>query len=162
MRGSVMPEDSSYYLLESELRSKREVVNVDFKKLVIEKDTTQDIYLRSGDYISVPSIQRTIYVFGQVVNPGNVPFAEGKEYKYYVKKAGDFTDKARTGDVMIIKRSNHQWLAPGETKIEEGDYVWVPKEIEHSFGYYMNIFSQTAAVITAAVSIALLAIQLRK
>jgi protein involved in polysaccharide export with SLBB domain len=162
MRGSVMPEDSAYYLLESELRSKREVVNVNFKKLIFDKDSSQDIYLRSGDYISVPSIQRTIYVFGQVVNPGNVPFIDGKDYEYYVEKAGDFTDNARTGDVMIIKRSNHQWLSPGETKIEEGDYVWVPKEIERSFGYYMNIFSQTAAVITAAVSIALLAIQLRK
>ena len=162
LRGSVTQEDSAYYIIESELRSKREVVNVDFIKLFIGKDSTEDIYLRSGDYISVPSVQRTIYVFGQVVNPGNVLFSSGKDYEYYVQKAGGFTDKARTGDVMIIKRSNHQWLAPGETKIEEGDYIWVPKKIERSFAYFMAIFSQTAAVITAAVSIALLAIQLKK
>jgi protein involved in polysaccharide export with SLBB domain len=110
----------------------------------------------------VPSLQRTIYVFGQVVNPGNVPFVTGMDFEYYVRKCGDYTDNARTGDVMIIKKATRQWLAPSETKIEEGDYVWVPKKIKRSFGYYMNIFSQTAAVITAAVSIALLAIQLRK
>ena len=160
MRGSVTPEDSAYYILESELRSKREVVNVDFRKLFIEKDATQDIFLKSGDDISIPSVRRTIYVFGQVVNPGNVPFVAGKDYKYYVDKAGGFTNKARTGDVMIIKRANRQWLSPKETKIEEGDYIWVPKEPERSFAYYMNIFSQTAAVVTAAISIALLGVQL--
>jgi protein involved in polysaccharide export with SLBB domain len=162
MRGSVTPEDSAYYLLESELRSKREVVNVDFKKLFLEKDSTQDIYLKSGDYISVPSIQRTIYVFGQVVNPGNILFVPGMDYKYYIQQCSGYTDNARSGDVMIIKKATRQWLSPKETKIEEGDYVWVPKEPQRSFAYFMNIFSQTATVITAAVSIALLAIQLRK
>jgi protein involved in polysaccharide export with SLBB domain len=161
-RGSITPEDSSYYLLESELHMRHEVVNVDFKKLFVNKDSSEDVYLRNGDYLSVPSIRKTIYVFGQVTNPGNVPFVPGKDYEYYIQKCSDYTENARKGDVMIIKRSTHQWLAPGETKIEEGDYVWVPKKIERSFGYYMNIFSQTAAVITAAVSIALLAIQLRK
>jgi protein involved in polysaccharide export with SLBB domain len=148
--------------MESELHTKREVVNVDFRKLFIDKDLSEDVYLRNGDYISVPSVRKTIYVFGQVTNPGNVPYVAGKNYEYYIQRAGGFTDKARTGDVMIIKRSTHQWLAPDETKIEEGDYVWVPKKIERTFAYYMSIFSQTAAVITAAVSIALLAIQLKK
>ena len=63
---------------------------------------------------------------------------------------------------MIIKRATRQWLSPKETKIEEGDYVWVPKEPQRTFAYYMNIFNQTAAVITAAVSLVLLAIQLGK
>jgi polysaccharide biosynthesis/export protein len=162
MRGSVAPEDSAYYLLESEIRSRREIVNVNFKKLFLEKDSSQDIYMKYGDYIYVPAIQRTIYIFGQVVNPGNIPFSNGMDYEYYVQKCGGFTDKARSGDVMIIKRATRQWLSPGETKIEEGDYIWVPKEIERSFSYYMNVFSQTAAVITAAVSLALLAIQLKK
>jgi protein involved in polysaccharide export with SLBB domain len=162
MRGSFTPDDSSYYILESELRIRHEVVNVNFEKLLIQHDSTQDVILRSGDGIFIPNVRKTIYVFGQVSSPGNIPFAEGKDYKYYVEKAGDFTDKARTGDVMIIKRANRQWLSPGDTNIEEGDYIWVPKEVERSFGYYMNIFSQTAAVITAAVSIALLWIQLRK
>lgn len=161
LRGSVSPEDSANYLLESELRIRREVVNVDFKKLFIDKDTSQNIFLRNGDHIFIPSIRHTIYVFGQVINPGNLLYVPGEEYKYYIDKCGGYTDNARIKDVMIIKRTNRQWLVPGETKIEEGDYIWVPKEISHDFAYYMNIFSQTAAVITAAVSLALLAIQLK-
>ena len=101
---------------------------MDFKKLFLDKDSTQDIFLRSGDYISVPSVQRTIYVFGQVVNPGNIPFVSGMDYKYYIQKCGSYTENARSGDVMIIKKATRQWLSPSETKIEEGDYIWVPKE----------------------------------
>jgi protein involved in polysaccharide export with SLBB domain len=162
MRGSITPEDSAYYLLETELRTKREVVNVDFKKLFIGKDTLEDVYLRNGDYIVVPSVLRTIYVFGQVVNPGNIPFVAGMDYKYYIQKCDGYTVKARTGDVMIIKRATRQWLSPDETKIEEGDYVWVPKEPERSFAYYMNIIGQTASVLSVAVSIVLLVIQTNK
>jgi protein involved in polysaccharide export with SLBB domain len=162
LRGNITPEDSAYYLLESELRTKREVVDVDFKKLFIDKDSTEDVYLRNGDVISIPSIRRTIYVFGQVINPGNIQFVPGMDYKYYIQKCSGYTENARSGDVMIIKRATRQWLSPKETKIEEGDYVWIPKEPQRSFAYYMNIFNQTAAVITAAVSLALLAIQLRR
>jgi protein involved in polysaccharide export with SLBB domain len=162
LRGNISVEDSSYYLIESELHIRHEVVNVDFKKLFVDKNSAEDVYLKDGDFVSVPSIRKTIYVFGQVTNPGNVPFVPDQGYEYYVQKCAGFTDNARKGDVMIIKRSTHQWLVPSETKIEEGDYVWIPKHIERSFAYYMSIFSQTAAVITAAVSIALLAIQLKK
>jgi polysaccharide biosynthesis/export protein len=162
MRGNMESEDSSYYILERELRARREIINVDFEKLFVAKDTTQDIYLKDGDYVSVPSIRRTIYVFGQVVNPGNIPFIPGKDYMHYIEKCGNYTDNARSSDVMIIKSVTRQWLSPSETTIEEGDYIWVPKKISHSFAYYMNVFSQTAAVITAAVSIALLWIQLKK
>jgi protein involved in polysaccharide export with SLBB domain len=162
LRGNITPDDSAYYRLESELRTKREVVNVNFKKLFIDKDSIEDVYLRNGDIISIPSVRRTIYVFGQVVNPGNIPFVPGMTYNYYIQKCSGFTENAREGDVMIIKRATRQWLSPKETTVEEGDYVWVPKEPQRTFAYWMNIFSSTATVITAAVSIALLAIQLRK
>ena len=162
LRGNISQEDSAYYLLETELRTKRQVVNVDFKKLFVNNDPSEDIYMKNGDVVSIPSILRTIYIFGQVVNPGNVPFISGMDYQYYIQKCGGFTENARTSDVMIIKRATRQWLSPKETKVEEGDYVWVPKEPQRTFAYWMNIFNQTAAVVTAAVSIALLAVQLNK
>lgn len=162
LRGSVTPEDSSYYVLESELRLRREIVNVDFGRLFVEGDTSQDVVLRSEDRIVVPSVRRTIYVFGQVVSPGNVPYVPGRDANYYIMKAGGLTEKARDADVMIIKRSTRQWLAPKETTIEEGDYVWVPKVPERPFSYYMRILGETASVVSVAVSIVLLAIQLRK
>ena len=162
LRGGATPEDSAYYLLETELRLKKEIVNVDFDRLFLHQDSTQDVIVQSEDYVIVPSRKKTIYVFGQVVTAGHVPFLVGERVDYYVRKAGGLTERARSGDLKIIKAKTRQWLSPNETTIEEGDYVWVPKELERSLGYYMNIIGQTAAIVSAAVSIVLLVIQIKE
>ena len=161
-RGGVASEDSSYYQLETQLRIRKELVAVDFERLFARNDTTQDVILRTEDYVRVPSRQVTVYVFGQVVTNGYIPFVAGEGVEYYVKMAGGYIERARQGDVKIVKARTRQWLAPNETTIEAGDYIWVPRVIEHSFGYYMNIIGQTASIVSVAVSIVLLAVQINK
>ena len=161
-RGGGIPEDTTYYSFESNLRTNYQEVSVNFTDLFEKKDTTKDVVLENGDWIRIPTIQKTIYVFGQVVLPGNIPFVKDEAYKYYIKKAGGYTDNARTGDVMIIKRASRQWLSPSETMIEEGDCVWIPKEPERSSMYYWTIIGQMASVISVAVSIVIISIQLKK
>jgi protein involved in polysaccharide export with SLBB domain len=161
-RGSGMIEDSSDYRVESELRMIHEAVSVNFNDLFLKKDTSQDVVLQNGDWIRIPSIRKTVYVFGQVITPGNVPFLQGERFRHYIDKAGGYTDKAQTGDVMIIKRTTRQWLSPKETEIEEGDCVWIPKEPERSSLYYWTIIGQLASVISVAVSIVIISIQLKK
>lgn len=60
-------EDTAYYNLETNIRIVRGLFTVDFKKLFVDKDTSQDITLRDGDIIIVPSVRQMIYVYGQVV-----------------------------------------------------------------------------------------------
>lgn len=158
-RGGVSPEDSSDYYLETEVRLRKEIVNVDFGKLFLSGDSTQDVLLQSEDIIIVPSVKKTVYVFGQVVSPGHIPFVSGEGAEYYVLKAGGFTDRAREGDMKVIKSKTKQWLDPGETEIEDGDYVWVPKDPDRPFAYYMTIASQAASVLSVIIGIAVIVIQ---
>lgn len=160
-RGGGIPEDTTYYEIESNLSTNYQEVNVNFVDLFEKKDTTKDVILQNGDWIRIPTIQKMVYVFGQVVLPGNVPFMKDEGYKYYITKAGGYTDHARKGDVMIIKHGSRQWLLPSETKIEEGDYVWVPKDPDRPLSYYMTIGSQAATIVSVAVSIVLVIIQVR-
>lgn len=161
-RGGVSLEDSLDYFLETELRLRKEIVNVDFEKLFIDADSSQNIILQDEDYIVVPSIKKTIYVFGQVVTPGHVPYVPDMLPEYYIAKAGGFTDRAREGDMKIIKSKTKQWLDPDETTIEDGDYIWVPKDPEHPFAYYMTVASQAASVLSVVVGIAVIVIQATK
>jgi len=161
-RGGVSFEDSLNYFLETELRLRKEIVSIDFEKLFIDKDTTQDVILQDEDYIIIPSVKKTVYVFGQVVFPGHVQFVQGMTAEYYISKAGGFTDRARKGDLKIIKNKTKQWLDPEETVIEDGDYIWVPKYPERSFAYYMNIASQAASVMSVIIGIAVIVIQATK
>jgi protein involved in polysaccharide export with SLBB domain len=159
-RGGARSEDSLYYNLETDLRLQKEIVNVDFEALFLRGDSTQDIMLRDRDVIRIPSRQSTIYVFGQVSSPGHIPFLSGADIEYYVRQAGGYTDRARPDDMRIVKAKTRQWLSPDDTMVEEGDYIWIPKEIERSFDYYMAIIGQTAAILSVALSIVLLTIQI--
>jgi len=162
LRGGAPPEDSAYYYLETELRMRKETVTTDFHRLFVEGDSTQDVILRDGDAIIVPLRKQTIYVFGQVVNPGHVPYLAGQGVEYYIGKAGGLTDRAREDDLKVVKSRTQQWLAPEDTRIEEGDYVWVPMEAQQPFGYYLNIVAQSAVVLTAAFTAVLLITQINK
>ncbi len=161
-RGSSSSRDTLGYALETTLRIQREAVVVDFKKLFLENDTAQDIMLQREDQIIVPSRQKTVYVFGQVVSPGHIPLIEGKELQYYITKAGGFTDRASKDDIKIIKATTKQWLNPDDTRLEEGDNIWVPAEESHPFAYYMTVASQTVNVVSVVLGIAILIVQVSK
>ena len=160
-RGGVTPEDSAYFYLETNVRLNREQVVADFVSL-FSGDKSKDVYVRDGDDIVVASKNKTIYVFGQVIAPGHVPFLPGQNFKFYVQKAGGFTQYAREGDVRIIKANTKQWLDPSETTIEGGDYVWVPKEPYRPFGYYIQVYSQVFGILGTVATLAVLVIQVGK
>ncbi len=161
-RGVVSTQDTLGYGLENSLRFTREAVTVDFVKLLVQGDSTQDVFLQAEDEIIIPKRQHTIYVFGQVATPGHVAYAEGKNTDYYVQKAGGFSDRASRGDVKVVKSKTKQWLSPGETRIEPGDYIWIPAEPDHPFSYYMTVASQAAAVLSVIIGVAVLVVQVSK
>jgi protein involved in polysaccharide export with SLBB domain len=162
LRGGVPAEDSTYYYLETQLRLRKETVYCDFAALFLRGDSSQNVLIRDGDLILVPTAPKTIYVFGQVVSPGHIQFKPGENVEYYLRMAGGATDRARESDIKIVKAKTRQWLSADDSMVEEGDYVWVPKEVDRPFGYVLNVIAQSAAILTAAVSVALLAVQLNK
>jgi protein involved in polysaccharide export with SLBB domain len=155
-RSNLGIQDTSYYFTETALRLKGELVSVDFQKLFVLGDSTQDVTLRLYDRVIIPRRTRTVYVFGQVLSPGHIEFVEGKDYRYYVEKATGYMQDAREGDVKIIKGSTRIWLDPDETKIEDGDYIWVPKERQYPFSYYLTTYAQVAGIIGTVATVALL------
>ncbi|MFI5251808.1 MAG: SLBB domain-containing protein [Bacteroidota bacterium] len=162
LRGSISSQDSVDFTMETDLRLRKEFVTIDFKKLFLEHDSTQDVILQTEDVINVPIQHQTVYVFGQVLLPGHIPLVEGKTYEYYVQKAGGYTDRARKGDIRIIKARTQQWIEPDKTQIEDGDYVWIPREPDHPFAYWMTIGSQAASMLSVVIGIGVLIVQLTK
>jgi len=162
LRGEPSGSDSAGYAVETDLRISRAPVNVDFEKLFLQNDTTQDIILQAEDQITIPSRQKTVYVFGQVALPGHIPFVRSRDSKYYVGKAGGFTGRANSGSLKVIKAKTKQWMEPGATTIEEGDYLWVPEEPDRPFSYYMTIASQSAAVLSVIIGLAFIVQQASK
>jgi protein involved in polysaccharide export with SLBB domain len=157
-RGGITPDDSAYYYLETDIRINRELVVTDFTEILEKKNLSKDVLLRDGDEIHIAPKKKTVYVFGQVVNPGHVLFTSGKNVDFYIAASGGITDDARS-DIKVIKAATRQWLDPEKTTIEEGDYVWVPKEPYRPFSYYLTVYSQVFGIVATVVSLALLATQ---
>lgn len=160
---NVIQEDSIYFNLENQLRILTEGSSLDFKKI---KDPNSDIanyIMEDGDIIIVPTIQNSVYVFGQVLRPGYVTYIEEKDYEYYIKEAGGMGELAEEDEAMIIKGGSRAWISPesDSVKIEEGDYIYVPKESLRStrsyileYAVYLSVLASIAAILLSVVTIA--------
>jgi protein involved in polysaccharide export with SLBB domain len=164
MRMSNVDEmDSSYFLLENDLRLLLESGPVDFTKINDTSSNVSDYIVSDGDVIIIPQKERTVYVFGQVANPGKVNFVEGKDFEYYIQEAGGAGEYARN-DIMLIKSVTKEWI-PADNEnavIEEGDYIYVPRSLSKSFNYYVKNVSVFLSIVGSLATIALLIVNLTK
>jgi len=135
-------------------------VNVDFTKLF--SDPSQDVILKNNDLIYISPNNGSIYVYGQVNKPGFVPYVEGKNYEYYVDKAGGYGDRADEEKTRVIKFRTREWLEPDEAKIEANDFIYVPKIIKRDFAYDIDLIAKVAGVVSAIITLTLLIIQIQK
>lgn len=155
-RGQSSAEDTLYFGNEISLKHRAEISSVDFVSLFEKNDLSKDVVLQDGDRIIIPSKMNSVYVFGEVKRPGSIAFQKGKTVQEYISMAGGITEHAESGDIRIVKAATKQWLIPSETTIEEGDYIWIPKEPYRSFSYYLGIYSQVFGIVGTVATLILL------
>jgi len=123
--------DMEYEYFKIRSREESPPVVVDFVKLLVEGDESQDIILADRDEIEIPTLSPTVKVAGQVNSPGLIRFIEGRDFEYYIGKAGGYSWNARKGKIRLIKAHSGMWIKPKkETPIEIGDTIFVPEKQE--------------------------------
>ena len=155
--------DSSYFLMENDLRLLLESGPVDFTKINDTSSDVSDYIVSDGDVIIIPTKEKTVYVFGQVAEPGKVNYVVGRDFEYYIKEAGGKGEYARD-DIMLIKSVTKEWIPADEENavIEEGDYIYVPRSLSKSFNYYVRNTSIFLSIVGSLATIALLVVNLTK
>lgn len=160
---NIVTDDTNYFNLENQLRVLIEGSSLDFRKV---NDSTSDIAkykVKDGDIIIIPPIQNSVYVFGQVSRPGHVTYIDGKDYNYYIKEAGGVGELAEEDEVMVIKGGSRAWISADNDSVtvEEGDYIYVPKESLRStrsyimeYSVYLGVLASLAAILLSIVTIA--------
>ena len=158
-------EDTSYFFAENRIRMLNQGSAVDFTKLNDTDSQASNYIVQNGDVIIIPQKIHKVYVFGQVIKPGYVNYQNGENFKYYIHEAGGYGEYAEgDGDVMVIKNSTNNWI-PAEdegVKIEEGDYIWVPKSPHRTFNYYVRTAASYLSVVASVATVILLLYQFRK
>lgn len=125
-------------------------MGVDFEKLFVKGDSTQDIILQDRDIISIPARTRTVNVTGQVINPGLISYVPDMPLKHYIREAGGYSWNARKSNVRVIRAATREWERPrGNTIIELGDTIFVPEKPERDWWVIArDIIAVTAQVAT--------------
>ncbi|HET6567754.1 MAG TPA: SLBB domain-containing protein [Rhodothermales bacterium] len=90
------------------------------------KPGAPDFFLQDGDGIVFPRDEGTVFVTGNVPNPGYVTFEEGHNAGYYIDKVGGFGPLAT--DVYVFASN------PGEVKkgrgapVKSGDTIFIDRQ----------------------------------
>jgi len=146
--GDLTPEERAY--LKSKEREERGRLAVDFEKLFIEGDATQDIYLEGGDVVSVPEKRLTVTMSGQLLKPGLADFEEGRRGGFYLEQAGGFGFKANKSGVRLIRaRTGQREKFYRNMIVEPGDEIWIPeKEYRDWWALVQGTIRSTAEALT--------------
>lgn len=103
-------------------------VVVDFYRLWVLGDTTQDVVLRDGDIIDVPRIERVVEVTGRVARPGDVTYEPGHGVDYYLQRAGGVTWDGNRRKTKVIKATGEILDDEDVKELLPGDIIWVPRK----------------------------------
>ncbi|MFZ5516340.1 MAG: SLBB domain-containing protein [Candidatus Zhuqueibacterota bacterium] len=117
---------------------------VDFFRLCISKDLSEDVLLEDGDIIHVPKAPKVVYVTGRVSRPGGVVYVPGKNIKYYIKKAGGVTWDAKRRSTKVTKVTGEILDDEDVSDLLAGDIIWVPRKPDRD---WWELFRYTIAVV---------------
>jgi polysaccharide export outer membrane protein len=86
------------------------------------------VLVYGGDELYIPRDEKTVFLFGQVNNPGYYAFENGKSAVDYVRSAGGYARAADIERLFVIKAGNMAWYPAGEATVESGDIIFVDRE----------------------------------
>lgn len=159
---NLVEEDKYYFETENQYRVLNEGSAIDFSQIENEDSEINNFILEKGDVIVVPPLTKTVYVFGQVSNPGHVKFVEREDYLYYISQAGGVGEYAED-EIMIIKGDSRNWIpATNNVQIDDGDFIFVPKQRIKSFQTTITEWGGYFSIIGSIATILLLIFQITK
>ena len=131
-------------------------VGIHLDEALAHPGSTQDIELMDGDRLVIPRFNHTVRISGDVNAPNTVAFEDGENYKYYIKQAGGFGDRAKKSHTYIVYQNGTMAVAK-EGKIEPGCEVVVPSKAprnQNAMAQWLGIGTSMASLATMFVSIA--------
>jgi protein involved in polysaccharide export with SLBB domain len=157
---NIYPDDSSYFFLENQLRVLIESSSFDFNQINDPESDISNYTVQNGDVIIIPPIINSVYVFGQIADPGYIPLREGMDYKYYIREAGGLGELAIEDEIMVIKGGSRAWVSPVEQNVvlEEGDYLYIPKHKLRTFRSYASEYAIYIQMLSSIATVLLLII----
>ncbi len=108
-------------------RSNREHIRVDLTKYLSNDLKEDDLKLKDGDKIHIPTVQKIVAVGGEVQNPGSFDYQGDLTVAHYVGLAGGPTEHGSLDRVVIYSTDGSMRSADKNTRPNRGDVIIVKK-----------------------------------
>jgi protein involved in polysaccharide export with SLBB domain len=134
---------------------------------VLAANPSQDPLLEPGDVLFVPQRPSSVYVLGQVLQPGSIPFRADMSVSDYIAQAGGYALYANRSQTFVVlpdgsaRQTETSWLDFGGNQIPPGSTVFVSREIS-GFDWRQTILDSASIFkdfATTAASLAVLSKQ---
>ncbi|UCD06419.1 MAG: SLBB domain-containing protein [candidate division WOR-3 bacterium] len=123
-----------------------EKLYIDLSYVLADTNDAQNIRLKNGDVLVVPSVNSVVYVQGQIVAPGSFPFQPNLRASDYIGMAGGPLDDASMGS-SYVKRGNTRIDTDSDPLVEEGDVIFVPRKVFKFWQDYLEITAVLASLL---------------
>lgn len=137
-------------------------VGIELDKALANPGGPNDIILREDDRLIIPEYNNTVRITGNVMYQNVVSYAEGKNYKWYVNKAGGFGHRAKKSKTYIVYQNGMVEKVGRGTKVEPGCAIVVPTKPEPRNGGWQQWVSIGSSLTSMAAMIATLVNVLKK
>lgn len=120
--------------IEEEQNEIYEIVGINISEILKKPGTKEDLLLRDGDIIKVPSERQTVLVSGEVLYPARVNVNNARGLKGFVQNAGGFSSKALRRKAYVVyangtvKATKSFLFVKFYPKIKPGCEIVIPKK----------------------------------
>lgn len=131
-------------------------VGIHLDEALANPGCSQDIELVDGDHLIIPQFNHTVRISGDVNSPNTVAFEDGEKYKYYIKQAGGFAQRARKRHVYIVYQ-NGTIAEAKKGNVEPGCEIIVPSKGPRdplTIQQWMTIGTGLASLVTMLATVA--------
>jgi polysaccharide export outer membrane protein len=135
-------------ILSSTEATGRLVIDIDS----ILADNSEDIILKSGDKLIVPSFRQEVTVVGEVQVATSHLYSEKYDYQDYIDRSGGEKDTANSDAIYIVKAdgsvvlpNQSSWLSHNASDVEPGDTIVVPLDTTRVDG--LELWSKVSQIV---------------
>ena len=125
-------------------------VGIELDKALKDPGSNEDLVLREGDKLVVPTYNGTVKISGEVMYPNTVAYNAGKKADFYIDQAGGWSNKARKSRTFIIYMNGTVQKLRRGVRPEPGCEIVVPAKPKKD----VNQLQQTLSIASTAASIA--------
>lgn len=152
--------DNERRYFQARISEKKGLMALDFKKIMSDPKSEDNILLIDQDSIFVPQKKNFINIQGRVNNPGMVLFNPAYSWLDYINQAGGFGFRADDNETLIVKPKGEQYLASDmKYIIEPGDNILVPPKSEVKF---VEVFTTSLTIAAQLLTIVGVIMALRR